>query len=432
MAHVGDPEDLPAEVGLPAGDADVALGDRIEEVRRVVAVDGIREGDSRDRVREISRAVGVGEQFQSHRLEPLAERGGLPLVPADARRHRLGDDVLDGDRERPEEGHGARKRRLVAFLFPEVPVEVLVEGRGLAVEPLLDALADPQRADPRGCRQRLLRVRDGDVDVPLVHEELVAADAGDAVDDERRVVLAGDLADLRARVEEARRGLVVDQRDDVRVVGDRVFDVRNREGLPPVGLDSSTRGVAVGDPGEPAAELPVDQRDDLTVLVNEVGDGRFHPHRRRAVENQRRAALGGGRLAGERRVLEDVVESVLCALVHRLELRGSVRHHRLRHRLEHLVGHRHGTGVEEQEVLGHSWEFRGARDKRRETPVGGWGDGRRETIRWEKVRTVPRARSSAAVLARSGAQSIRSRWDNFEAACYSWPSNPAYRAVPNS
>ena len=197
-------------------------------------------------------------------------------------------------------------------------------------------------------------------------------------------MLAGDLADLRARVEEARRGLVVDQRDDVRVVGDRVFDVRNREGLPPVGLDSSTRGVAVGDPGEPAAELPVDQRDDLTVLVNEVGDGRFHPHRRRAVENQRRAALGGGRLAGERRVLEDVVESVLCALVHRLELRGSVRHHRLRHRLEHLVGHRHGTGVEEQEVLAHSWGFRGVRDKRRGTLVRSSVDG---SSRWVEGET---------------------------------------------
>jgi hypothetical protein len=156
--------------------------------------------------------------------------------------------------------------------------------------------------------------------------------------------------------EQARRSLVVDQRHDVGVVGDGRGDVVDRDGLVPLDARTQRRErSAIRAKRRPNFPLT----SETASLSSSAGLATVASIPIVAVPSRTSEAPPAPVVGspGERRVLEDVVESVPGALVHRLELGGAVRHHRICHRRGHLVCHRLGGGVEEHEVLGHGREF---------------------------------------------------------------------------
>jgi len=68
-------------------------------------------------------------------------------------------------------------------------LQVGIVACALGKEPLLCPGGDGYHRQARGHSQSLLRAGDGDVNVPLIGEELIAADGGYAVYYEHRIVL---------------------------------------------------------------------------------------------------------------------------------------------------------------------------------------------------------------------------------------------------
>ncbi len=112
---------------------------------------------------------------------------------------------------------GRGVRRLHRFAAGTLPVCCNVEViRRVLGQPLPCPSAHRDHGKAGGGREALLRAGDGDINTPLVGLDQVAADGGDAVHDEEGIVLPAELPDLFGRVFDTRRGLVVDERDDLR------------------------------------------------------------------------------------------------------------------------------------------------------------------------------------------------------------------------
>ncbi|KAF5044610.1 hypothetical protein DSECCO2_490040 [anaerobic digester metagenome] len=217
------------------------------------------------------------EELNTPPLRRGADGVGHPAVPGDTGGYSLLLDHPAGLVERKEE----RDRRGVGGLhrgaLPALAVGRHVEVEGaLLRDPVPGAVADGDRRKARGSREALLRPDDGDIDAPLIHPDIVAADGGDTVHDEERIVLPGEFRDLRSRVLDPGARLVVDHRDDLGPGLEFALESREVERGPPLGFESGDGAVTSTDLRKAVAELPVDKRDNLFVPC-EVRDAGLHP-----------------------------------------------------------------------------------------------------------------------------------------------------------
>ena len=343
VAHVADAEGAALEFAVAAADHEAALRDPLHDV---VAFQGRRQGDRGDGAAArvlgrvyAERCAGVFPQ-PSH---PVVRHGGHRGVTGPARLDGFAGDVLTLHRR----GVQQRDRRrawglvLVNELLELDQIEIEAARGGLVG--LLDIARGCHPEGETGWqRERLLRAREHEVEVPGIGLDAYAAQSGDRVDQHGRVVLMREGGEFRQRRERTGTRLRV-HHGDRRVVplAQRTLDHVERNSLMPVAADH-VRVAATG------------QRDIREALTESAVHHRQDRPRCRAADRGFHES-GGGRTRHVHRAggPEDRTQASLDAGEQRFEDGPPVRQHRGQHRLEDVTPHLGGSGQEERAEVGH-------------------------------------------------------------------------------
>ena len=130
-------------------------------------------------------------------------------------------------------------------------------------------------------RERFLRAREHEVEIPGIGFDWHATDAGDRVDQYRRAVLMRESSELRQRRQRARARFGVHDGDGREAAfAQRLLDDIERNGLMPVAANHA-RFATTGQRhiGEPLAEGAIDHRQDRP--RSRAADRRLHEPRGR-------------------------------------------------------------------------------------------------------------------------------------------------------
>ena len=274
---MAEPEDLPGELALAAGqDQAASLELRVERL----PVEVVRDERRGHRLRGVAL---VGEELEAERGEPGARCGGADLV--------AGEDVLlalglhepqalvdlEDDRDR------GRERRLPVCRGVPVRPQVEIEARHrrrLHRRPAARRGGDHRQA--RCGHPGLLRAGHDHVDAPRVHLERDGAETGHAVDEDQRVgrLLVDGCGQFGDRVHHPGRRLVVGEQDRLRVghAAQPLADLRTVRRVAPFGVElGDVRAVDAGDLREPVAERADAHAEDAVAGRQRVDDRRLEP-----------------------------------------------------------------------------------------------------------------------------------------------------------
>ena len=271
------------------------------------------------------------------------DRAGQPLVPGPCgvqpllvqqHRQRLGEaeDVLDRGRAAPEPPHLLGQRGCARGPVP------IGRGGGAAGP---DPVREPDEGQTRRHHQPLLAGRDQHVHAPVVHPELVAAEARDRVHGQQRRMIPDGGPQRRDVGADARRGIdMADQHGAERLAP-----------VPQVGGQPLREARGVG--GHGGVEI---HRLD----VDPARPGRRRPAAAEMAGGQHQRPVAGGEQVGvrglpPRMAVADIGREVVPGARKPLEARNRrrVRPHQLAridvrrrpvHRPKHPVGHRRGAG----------------------------------------------------------------------------------------
>src|SRR5204862_2877066 len=196
--EVRDADELSLHLSLAAGHDGVVLV--AQDADQVPRVDPRGRTECRHRRRRVAL---VGEELEIHGLQPATCRAGEVAVASDDRFETLLGHGTERLLERDEDGDRRRRRglRLLERCLVGAEVEVgLRQVRFLVGLP--GARAHRDHRDPWGRAPGLLRRGHADVDAPLVHLELRASGARDAVDEKQLSRFTNDRGDVLDRVED--------------------------------------------------------------------------------------------------------------------------------------------------------------------------------------------------------------------------------------
>ena len=168
--------------------------------------------------------------------------------------------------------------RPIGFQIFEIEVEAL-HRRLAAVDDVHRTLPQTDGSQTRRSAQTFLAGAVANVDVPIVHADVMASQGGDRIYDHQSVVLVSQLNGLGQRRECTRGGLRVDHSDhlDSGMLLEFVGQGLNVGGLAPRGIHhNGIRPAPAGDVGQAISKKAIAADNCRISRLQDIGAGCFH------------------------------------------------------------------------------------------------------------------------------------------------------------